>query len=343
MSVIVPLICAFLVASPFTSFAGEPILEQRILLSDFSSTDLSPLDLERLVAELSDSLSREPSLSVIDSETRATALRELEFTLSGAASGIERIRLGSLLSATHIVTGSIGRTGSATWLINIQMLNAQTSEIEKSTSRSYPSLALLLADIRDTVASLLYPNREIPSGYVVITPASQRTFYYFPVRYVFLRNENIEVISLHSVGLGFQYSIGRPWGVLFEMALGYPLSISSDGSAVPVSALELPFLMEGAVGALWTRSASSRLLLSGAVGARFAEFLHGQLDNVGVFLDIGPFVELSLLRRFKLMNYAKASLGATLYPHVLQISDAIEPEGSGFAVTLSIAFGFGRN
>ena len=165
----------------------------------------------------------------------------------------------------------------------------------------------------------------MPAGYVVITPSSQRTFYFFPFRYVFLRDTNTQTLSVHSAGLG------------------YPVSIDMDGTSIPASSLQLPLLMEGSAGVLWSRATTGRLLFSGAAGLRFGEFLHGQLNNEGVFIDIGAFIDLSLAYRHGLTRYGRASLGATLYPHLIQVNEAITPEGSGFSIDFCLAMGFGRN
>jgi hypothetical protein len=260
------------------------------------------------------------------------------------------LKLGALLAATHLITGSIGKASAREFLFNVQMLNAETGEIEKSVSKSYLTLPLLFDDARNVVASLLLPVRVIPSQYTVMTPESQKSFYFFPVQYGWIYNNGFTVLDLHEIGSGIVVTFGRPLGFQLECTVGYPVVLHVD--AIPVSAedLQLPVTMEGSLGISWLFELGGKFQIQTVAGAHFTEFLTSPRVGVvlpisgssWVFLDIGPFAEASCIYRFSLDGYVKAGIKAAYFPHVFP-GMAGSWGSSGLAILPSVCFGFGRN
>lgn len=318
----------------------------RVLISDFSSNVLSGAELDLLASQLSDAFAGRPEFTVVDAESRRAALRELELSQSASASS-GRLRLGALLSASQLVTGSIGKARARTYLLNIQLLYAETGEIEKSLSRNYPSLALLLDDARDVVASLLLPVKSVPPEYTVMTPETQKTFIFFPAAYGYLQNSNAGTMLIRGLGTGLWSTVGRPLGLMVGGGGIYPLALSVAGVGIPAANLQLPLVMEGGAGLSYMGSIGRRLLVQAVAGARFAEIMLTAKSGttasaVPLFLDIGPSAELSLIYRYSLAGYVKAGVGAVYFPHLFPQYGGPATE-SGFAIQASIAFGIGRN
>lgn len=348
-ALLVLLALGLLSGAPAAAEARDPPTPRRVLIADIVSPVLAASELEYLAASLSDRFAALPGLSVVDAAARAAALAELEAAFSGGAADSGRLRLGVLVAATHLVTGSIGRAGARGYLMNLQLLAVDTAEIEKSTGRSYPSLALLLADLDNVVASLLLEAREVPAEYVVLTAASQRSFWFFPARAAFLRDGG-DGLALAAVGAGFQAEIGRPWGLVVEASLCRALWIERGGASLSPSELQFPYLIQTGLGARWLGALGGPFLLEAAGGLQFAEFLSmprsgstATIQGNAVFLDVGPWAELSLLWRWKLASYLKASLAASWFPHTIRLIGGLSGSGSGLALTPSIAFGLGRN
>ena len=319
----------------------------RVLIADFHSEVLSPGDLASFAASLSDALARRSGLAVVDAASREAALHELEAGEGGATASGGRLRLGEMLSASRIVTGSIGKLGAKSYLLNAQLLNAETGEIEKAISKRYLSMALLVDDSRDVVASLLVPAKVVPPDYIVMTPESQRSFYFFPLQYSYFRNAGADAWIVGSVGSGFWITAGKPLGFLAGCYLGYPLSISIAGQEASASDLQLPLVMEAAAGASYSLGFGKRLAVQVAAGAQFSEFLTIPKGGASVpgysstFLDIGPFAEASLWYRHSLAGYVKAGVKATYFPHIWERFSG--GSGFGFSIQPSISLGFGRN
>jgi hypothetical protein len=342
IAVVAALICAAIGAYPDTSSR-----EQRILIADFGSNLLSAAEVESVVSNLSDLLSKQPGVSVVDAATRAAAVKELELSLSGIGAESGRLKLGALLSASRIVTGSIGKLGSREFILNAQMLDSQTGEIVKSTSRSYLSLALLLSDARNVVASLLLPTKAVPADYIVMTPESQRIFFFVPAGYSALRNEDEGLLSVDGFATGFWVSAGRPWGFVAGGGVSLPLAVSNRGLEIAPSDLQLPMVMEASLGAGYLKDLGRRALLQAVAGAYFAEFLSvtksgSYLNGNSVFLDVGPFAEASLWYRLRLSGYLRAGIKAAYFPHLFW-KWAGGTGTSGYMVEPSICLGFGRN
>ena len=342
ITIVASLICATMLA-----FANPSPQERRILITDFSSNLLSPAEVEAVVSNLSDVLSNQRDVSVIDSATRTAAVKELELSLSGGSAQSGRLKLGALLSTSRIVTGSIGKLGARDFLLNAQMLDSQTGEIVKSTSHTYPSLALLLADARNVVASLLLPVKAVPTDYIVMTPDSQKMFFFVPAGYTMLRNEDSGTLAVDGFTTGFWVTVGRPWSFVAGGGFSIPLAVSNRGQTIAPADLQLPMVMEGSLGAGYLADLGGHFLIQAVAGAHFAEFLSmtksgTYLSNNTVFLDVGPFAEASLWYRLGLSTYVRAGIKASYFPHLFW-KFAGTAGTNGFAVEPSLCIGFGRN
>jgi len=324
----ISMICGF-----FPLMAQENGTFERVLISGIHSALLDPGELDALAADLSDALSRE-GLAVIDAAARAAALKELDFSLSGVSTG--RRGVGELVAASHIMTGSLGPAGKSEFILNLQLLNAETGEILKSVSRRYHSLALLLSDARNVAASLLLPPREVPEDYTVITASSQKSFFFFPLQYTYLFNEGETLLRTHGLGPSLSVSGGRPWGLMGGGGAALPFSVMVDSQTVAFRDLILPIIFEASLGVYYLADVGKSLLLQTAAGIAFQEFL-----GVEMFLDFGGFLSLNALYRLKLDEYINLGTRIIYYPHILPWSGP--KDKNGLALQVGLSYGFGRN
>lgn len=339
-----PFIFLFLLALAYPVSAETPAPAERVLIYDIKSSLLNPLELETLVSELSDTLIK-GGLAVIDSRTRNDALKELEFGLSGVST--DRLRAGQFLSASHIITGSIGPAGKSEFVLNLQLLHTETGEILKTANRRYQSLAMLLSDAKNVVASLLLPVPEIPKDYTVITAASQKNFSFFPLQYGYLQNNGETILRVHGIGPMLMITTGRPWGLVGGGGAAFPLSVTVDGVSLEIKTLTVPVIFEGFIGLSYIADVGKNLLLQGAFGAAFQEFLTLRssgpfIENeTGVFMDFGVFLSANGLFRLKLDEYISLGARVICFPHILPWGG---PKGNiGLSAQLALSYGFGRN
>lgn len=97
---------------------------------------------------------------VIDRLQRETILKEIEFSLTGCTDESCQLEAGKLLQANEIVLGSIGTFGNKT-LVNIKLIEVETSTAISSVSEQYESFNEVVVDNKRIVNRLLNVQANI--------------------------------------------------------------------------------------------------------------------------------------------------------------------------------------
>ncbi len=118
---------------------------------------------------------------VIDRMQRQLLLNEQSFSKSGCSDESCQLEIGRMLSANHIMVGSIGLVGSK-YILNIKLIDVETGETVHGDTRMYSSLDKLLEDSRLLVHSFVGTSISMEySGSPVIRqtffdPSGRKTF-----------------------------------------------------------------------------------------------------------------------------------------------------------------------
>ena len=82
---------------------------------------------------------------VIDRMQRNAVLEEIEFSQANCADETCQLEMGRLLSASHIIVGSIGKVG-ALYLVNMRLVEVETGESVRSIAERYGSIEAMIED-----------------------------------------------------------------------------------------------------------------------------------------------------------------------------------------------------
>ncbi len=121
---------------------------------DFSSNDLSEMNVIVFVDYLSSQIQQTGEYRVIDRMQRENILSELHFSNSGCTDESCQLEIGRLLSARKVIVGSIGSIGDLQ-ILNVKLIDIETGETINSASRKYADMNEMLAGSDDLISVLL--------------------------------------------------------------------------------------------------------------------------------------------------------------------------------------------
>ncbi len=107
-----------------------------IAVLDFGSQVLSETELISITNQFRSNLVRLNKYTVLNRSKMEIILEEQSFQLSGCTEEACAVEIGKLLSVSHIFFGEVGKIGK-TYTIDISAINVETSQIEKSYSKSF--------------------------------------------------------------------------------------------------------------------------------------------------------------------------------------------------------------
>ena len=107
-----------------------------IAVLDFGSPILSESELISITNQFRSNLVRLNSFIVLNRSKMGIILDEQSFQLSGCTDEECAVEVGKLLNVNYILFGEIGRIGM-TYTVDISSINVETSQIEKSYSKSF--------------------------------------------------------------------------------------------------------------------------------------------------------------------------------------------------------------
>lgn len=149
--------CSFLLA--FTLFftpvaVGQDSLTVAVLNFENNAT-LDSLVVRNLSARFQSTLVKSKVFTVVEREKMNDILQEQDFTLSDLCVSNEcAVEVGQLIGVSHIVTGDVGKVGTA-YSVNVRMIDVSTGQIVNSDSRTVQgSVELLLESMDDLARSL---------------------------------------------------------------------------------------------------------------------------------------------------------------------------------------------
>ena len=122
-----------------------------ITVLDFKGSNIAEAELFVFVDYVTSLVVDSNLFRVIDRSQRETLLKEIEFSLSGCTDEACQLEIGRLLSAKFIIVGSLGTVGSR-YLLNMKMIDIETSETIASASERYTSMDDLIDDSDRVVA-----------------------------------------------------------------------------------------------------------------------------------------------------------------------------------------------
>jgi len=119
-----------------------------ISVLDFAAANISAAETRVLSDVLATYIVRTGAYRVIDRDQRETILEEIEFSYSDCTDRSCQLEIGRLLSASQLVTGSIGRIGG--WLVvTVRVVDVSTGETLGSVSQRYLTLELMIEGLAD--------------------------------------------------------------------------------------------------------------------------------------------------------------------------------------------------
>jgi len=132
-----------------TPIGRQPIVS----VLDFKVEGISVAESTLIIDMLSNAIVKTKQFIVLDRSQRQKILQEIEFSYSECSDESCQLKIGKLLAADNIVIGSIGKVG-ARFVVNIRMLEVETSRTVGTASEVYKSLEDLV-DNCQTIASKL--------------------------------------------------------------------------------------------------------------------------------------------------------------------------------------------
>ena len=125
-----------------------------ITILDFKGSNIAESEIFVFVDYITSIVVDAGKYRVIDRSQRETLLKEIEFSLSGCTDEACQLEIGRLLSAKYIIIGSLGTIGSR-YILNMKMIDIETSETIASASERYVSLDALIDDAERVVAGFI--------------------------------------------------------------------------------------------------------------------------------------------------------------------------------------------
>ncbi len=101
-----------------------------------ASGDISASGAQALSNIVNNEIIKSDRYTVVDRRNVESLLEEMGFQHSGATTREEIVELGRILSATKMLFGSIGQLGER-YIVELQLIDVETSKIEDSVIRSY--------------------------------------------------------------------------------------------------------------------------------------------------------------------------------------------------------------
>ncbi|MBN2510112.1 MAG: hypothetical protein JXB03_07540 [Spirochaetales bacterium] len=138
------LLCSCLCVSVSVGIISQEI-RPIISILDFKGSNIAEAELVVFVDYVTSLVVESGLFRVIDRSQRETLLTEIEFSLSGCTDEACQLEIGRLLSAKYIIIGSLGTVGSR-YLLNMKMIDIETSETFASASERYLSMDELIDD-----------------------------------------------------------------------------------------------------------------------------------------------------------------------------------------------------
>ena len=132
--IFIPILIAIVLCFSSNGFGGNDKLENLVSVLDFTGNVSKEQDFFIALAnELIDEIVHFSSFSVVDRANRDNILREWDLQLSDCVSDKCRVQVGRLLGDGKVISGTINKIGEL-YVVNIQLVNVESGEIENSAS-----------------------------------------------------------------------------------------------------------------------------------------------------------------------------------------------------------------
>jgi len=161
------LCCSFLCVFP----AGA---EEKPVLSvlNFESSGLSGAEVNLVSDIITSHVQKTGAFRVIDRFQRKTIMDEIAFSLSGCVEESCQLEIGRLLSASFIITGSLGSVGSL-YVMNLRLIAVETGETVRSETGSFRSIETLMESSQPMIFDLLALEEPTPKEAVTDAAAGE--------------------------------------------------------------------------------------------------------------------------------------------------------------------------
>lgn len=121
---------------------------------DFKVEGIAVAESVLIIDMLSNAIVKTRRFIVIDRSQREKLLKEIEFSNSACSEENCQLQIGKLLAADNIVVGSIGKVG-ARYVINVKLLEVETSKAAGTASEVYKSLEELVDNCQSIAEKLM--------------------------------------------------------------------------------------------------------------------------------------------------------------------------------------------
>jgi TolB-like protein len=143
-------------AAPAAVPTAPPPASERVALAvwEFDNLGVAGYEASLLCDLYADALVKTETFHVLDRSELPALLTEQELQQSGIFSREGAIRIGRLMNARYISTGSVGELGSG-YAINVRIIDAESGETVASAARSFPTASTAAAKVKELVAELV--------------------------------------------------------------------------------------------------------------------------------------------------------------------------------------------
>ena len=125
------------IASPAYSQASK----LRVGVLDFNANNISKSEAQIVGEIFTSELVTSGRFDVVDRKNIESLMAEMEFQMSGCTDSACAVEIGQILSLDYMMYGSINKLGES-FIINIYMINVETTQIETKTPFSHHNIEL---------------------------------------------------------------------------------------------------------------------------------------------------------------------------------------------------------
>lgn len=149
---IIAFLIYFVLLLPGFCFTGDnrPI----ITILDFDVSGITKEEAKIVVDFITTHVVETGKYRVIDRMQRNALLEEIEWSVSDCTDTSCQLQVGKLLSASHIIVGSLGSVGNM-FIMNIRLIEVGTGEALNTASKMYSDINALLKDSRSFTFAFL--------------------------------------------------------------------------------------------------------------------------------------------------------------------------------------------
>lgn len=158
----------------FLFFIIPAAAEEKPVLSvlNFESSGLSEAEVNLVTDILTSHVQKTGAFRVIDRFQRTTIMDEIAFSQSGCVEESCQLEIGRLLSASFIITGSLGNVG-ALYVMNLRLIAVETGETVQSETGSFRSIETLVESSQPMILDLLALEQPTPKDAVTDAAAGE--------------------------------------------------------------------------------------------------------------------------------------------------------------------------